>query len=208
MATTSRLLEVIIPVYLSEPSLYPIVSECLESLYHTYPDISVRVVNDCSPLPFPDEWLDWVSYYQKMFENRGYTAAVNAGLRTSEADIMVIANDDLIFKTGDLDRFSELEGLVIGSPMDTAASPDDAFGAVWGLTREAFELLGPLDESYKHFFSDREYYERAKLKGVRIEKWLETTIDHRESATYKTVNKEELFALDLATYEERHKAHW
>lgn len=162
--------------------------------------MNVRVVDDASPLPFPDDWLNYVTTYQKHYENKGYTATVNTGLQESEADVFIIANDDLEFSPGDLDRFFGLEDMVIASPSDTAASPDDRFGCIWGMTRKTYKKLGPLNEQYRHFFSDRDYYDRAQANGVRIEKWYDVVVKHVESATYNVVDKETLYQVDLEVY--------
>lgn len=204
----NRLVEIILPVYIATPALYPIINRCLESLHEYYPDISVRVVDDGSPEAFPQEWLEYIDVIQKQFDNRGYVRTVNHGLASSEADILIVANDDLVFKKGDLDRFYGLADMVIASPADTASSPDDRFGAIFGMTRNTYMLLGPLDESYVHFYADLEYYDRAKQTGVTIEKWPEIVVDHSESATYKHVNKNELLAKDEKTYRTAYPTNW
>lgn len=193
-------IEIILPVYLSENSLYPIVERCIGSLNEFYPDMAIHVVDDGSPLPFPSDWIDYITTYSHYSDNRGYTAAVNFGLESGYGETLIVANDDLTFKAGDLDRFYTLPDMVIASPADTASSPDDRFGSIWGLTRKTYEHLGPLDARYKHFFSDREYYDRAKEMGVDIVKWHDVVIDHVESGTYKTVDKEKLFKEDMEAY--------
>lgn len=205
-----RPIDLIMPIYISENSLYPVVERCLHSLSGYYPDIQLILVNDASPLPIPEDWKKNSSTYIKHGENKGYTAAVNSGLEASEGKVTIIANDDLVFHEACLDRFYNLEGLVIASPSDTAASADDRFGSIWGMTRQTYRLLGPLEERLKHFFSDLEYYERAKANNVRIEKWHDVILEHQESATYKTVDKERLYQIDLETYgsDKLERAEW
>lgn len=196
-----QLVEVIVPVYLSQPSLYPIVERCLQSLRDTHPDFKILLVNDASPLPVPDNWQELCDTYLSFDENKGYVGTVNQALSAATGDIIVVANSDLFFKAGDLERFTALPDHTIASPADTASYPDDRFGAIFGLTRATYEFLGPLDSRYKHFYADNEYYERAKTKGVSIIKWYDIVIEHAEGATYKTIDKEALLEADWITKE-------
>lgn len=190
-------IEILIPIYVCDPSLYPVIQSCIDSLEEHYPQIPRILIDDASPLPIPKSW----GITLRNDENMGYTATVNRLLQASKADIIIVANDDLHFKAGDLDRFRDLDGLVIASPRDTASSPDDRFGSIFGMTRETLQKLGYLNESYKHFWSDLDYYNRAKDAGVTIIKWNDILIDHPESSTFKTLNKEELLAIDTAEWE-------
>ncbi len=192
----------VVPLYINHESLYPIVERFFDSLKEHYPDLDLVTVDDASPLPHD------FKVTVKNEDNFGFTTTVNHGLLKAfhdpEVNIVIVANDDLTFKAGDLERFFELDSTkpIIASPMDTSASSDDRFGSIWGITRAAYEKLGPLDARYKHFYSDMEYYLRAKKKGVEIIKWYDITVEHPESATYKHVAKEELLEEDRKTYEQ------
>lgn len=115
--------------------------------------------------------------------------------------VYIICNDDVVMTQGCMDRFLSLEGRTIASPMDTSASPDDHFGSCWAMTARVYQELGKLNESYKHFFSDVDYYNRAKEKSVPILKWRDITLEHPESSTYKLLDKESLFLADKETWE-------
>lgn len=195
---STPLTSVVVPVYYCDPSLYGVITRSIASLDGQH----VIMVDDASPIDH-----DFMNYYNVVYlrneENRGFTATVNRGLRVSVDDIVVVMNDDVVMTEECMDRFRSLEGLVIASPMDTSASDDDRFGSCWGMTRETYELLGPLNEEYRHFYSDTDYYERAKAAGVEIIKWKDITLDHPESSTYKLVDKESLLAADAEKWEAR-----
>jgi GT2 family glycosyltransferase len=159
-----------------------------------YPDINQIVVDDNSPIGHG------FKFTYRNYSNSGFTKTVNQGLRMTTADVILICNDDVVIKPGDLDRFYDLKGLVIASPRDTASDNTDRFGCLWGMTRETYRLLGNLDEKYRDHFSDVEYYTRAKSKGVSIIKWDDVVVEHKESATYKHADKKALFLEDQKTF--------
>ena len=196
IAMSTPPIEIVVPVYLHQPSLYPIVQRCFDSLRVCYPDIPILGIDDGSPLTCPADW----PIVARNPVNLGFTATVNRGLELTTADTIIIANDDLTFHHGDLDRYLTLPEKTIASPADTASSPDNRFGAIWGMRRSVYELLGGLNEELKHFFSDRDYYQRALAAGIEVIKWQDIVIDHIESATYKNIDKEALFAQDEAIF--------
>jgi GT2 family glycosyltransferase len=189
-----RSIDIVIPLYYSQPSLFPIIQNCLDSLQNA-PEHRLILVDDSSPLPTA-QWSPTVT----LEVNSGYTAAVNAGLERSTADIVIVMNDDITLKPHQLDKFLTLDDFVIASPMDTSGSADERFGACFGMTRATLEKMGYLDSRYKHFFSDLAYYRRAKELGVKIVKWTSVILDHPESSTYKTLDKEALYQEDFQTY--------
>lgn len=195
-------ISVIIPLYYNSPTLYRPISNCLKSLKYQNQPIQLFLIDDCSPLEhdFVDHF--WMNTWRSP-RNKGFTATVNIGLAFSRHyPVMVVMNDDIVMTEECLKRFSKLKGLQIASPADTASSPNDRFGACWGMTREVYDLLGPLNEKYKHFYSDLDYYNRAKAAGVEIIKWDDIVLDHPESSTYKTLDKEKLLEEDRKRFEE------
>lgn len=184
--------DIVVPVYVASPALYPIIERFFESLQEHYPEITVYGIDDASPLPCPPHW----PIVARNAINKGFTATVNYGLSLTNKPVIVVCNDDLTITMGDLNRFNTLRGMMIASPMDTASSSDDRFGSCWGMTREVYEQLGPLNEHFRNYFSDLDYYNRAKEAGILIEKWYDITIEHVESATFNLVDKKTLFEED------------
>lgn len=190
------MVSVVVPLYYCDTSLFLPINGCLTALQEHYPDYELVVVDDCSPLEPYSRW----PVTSRNEGNRGFTATVNEGLRQARGDVLVVLNDDVSVRKGQLDRFKGLEGLVIASPADTASSDDDRFGACWGMTRETYARLGALDESYRNFFSDTDYWLRAKEAGIPVVKWEDVVLEHRESSTFRLLDKEQLLSDDLKRY--------
>jgi len=193
---------IIVPIYY-KLELYLIIQECLDSLKRYYPDFNLITIDDCSPEPIPPDWL--ITWQNE--KNLGYTKTINRGLKFAfkKADIVIIANDDLEFKKGDLDKFRKIKDIGIYFPRDSASGALDTFGSIWGMNKATFQKLGLLNEKYKHFFSDRDYYQRALKFKIPIIKWDDICITHHESATYNILNKKELFKEDLERYQRNDK---
>jgi GT2 family glycosyltransferase len=185
---------VIIPIYYCDPSLFLPIETCLSTLKTCYPSFKQILINDGSPLEVPSYWD--IAYENVV--NLGYVQTVNRGLREADGDVLIIANDDLQFFPGCLDRFIDLEDNVIASPADSASGDLDTFGCIFGMTRATFEKMGYLDERFKNYFADEEYYNRAKVLGVDVVKWKDIVIPHMESATFNLLNKEVLLEEDRA----------
>jgi len=193
----------VVPLYYCSESLYLIIDKFFESIKKYYPQIELITIDDFSPLTLPDRWP--VKARNK--QNRGYTYAVNHGLKIAfkQADIVIVANDDLEIQKGDLDRFLKIKDIGIYFPSDTASGALDTFGSIWGMNKTTFKIMGLLNTEYKHFCSDKLYYQKAVKKGVPIIHWRDICIKHHESATYNLVNKEQLLKEDLYKFEKRSK---
>ena len=190
--SNTPLLQIVVPLFVNHPSLYPIVGKFFYSLKENYPDIPVIVVDDCSPLPH---------YFPVTIQNKtnlGFTRTINKGLKEAfkKADIVVVLNDDLVIHNGSLDKFFYIKGLTIASVQDSAGTNDDMFGSNFALTREVYELLGGYNEKYRNYFSDRDYYNKAIENGVEIVKYFDIVLEHMESATFKHLDKKKLFSED------------
>jgi len=192
MSTTK--IDAVVPMYVNHKSMFPIIQRFFDSIKTNYPDINLIVIDDASPVPHGFKF-DFKNYV-----NSGFTHTVNMGLIKTTAPIILVLNDDLVIKKGDLDRFYDVEGLGIWSPRDTASDNTDSFGAIWGMTRATYELLGNLNEKYRNYFSDKDYYNRAKKAGVPIHKWNDICVEHAESATFKNEDKERLYKEDQKKY--------
>lgn len=188
---------IVVPLYYASPILYKPIAECFCSIAELKGRKQVLVIDDASPIEVP------FRYTHTNSSNLGFTKTVNRGLKVADGAILIVMNDDVLITQECFDRFSRLDPnkLIIASPADTASSPDDRFGSCWAITRAAYNLLGPLDERYKNFYSDREYYDRAKAQGVQIIKWHDIVLEHPESSTYKLLDKASLLHEDQLQYD-------
>lgn len=188
----------VIPLYYCNESLYKTISRCLRALEEHYPDLPLYIVDDASPLEhdFP--------ITVRNEENKGFTATVNRGLRESGFDVACVLNDDVFVTAGQLDWLFSIDPSEKGvwSVQDSAGTSDDSFGCCWATTRCTLREHGYLNETLKHYFSDKEFLGRLKGAGVAIHKDASIVLEHHESATYSLVNKETLLSDDAARYTE------
>jgi len=192
-------ISICIPIFY-KPELYTIIDRCLKSIKKYYPDFNLITLDDASLYFNP---FSITIHNQK---NLGFTASVNKLLKYAFkiSDTVIIVNDDLEFKEGDLDRYRRL-GNGIYSPRDTASGNLSTFGAIWGMNKKTYRKMGLLDNKYKHFCSDLDYYDKAIRLGVPIVKWTDICVLHHESATYKSENKTELLKRDQKIFNQKYK---
>lgn len=183
---------IIVPIFY-KPELYLTIKNCLDSLKKYYPDLELITIDDSiEDCPFE------CTYKNK--ENLGYVKTINKGLEISKGDILIVANDDLTFSRNVIDPLLYIKGLTIASIQDTAGTLDNRFGCIFAMTREVYDLLGGFDERFRNFFADRDYYNKAIKNKVNVVKFFDKTIEHIESATFKRINKDELFDNDIEVY--------
>lgn len=175
-------ISIIIPFYFSDIDKYQVYAKCFDS-YEEFkkPNFELIVIDDCSPTEHD------FKVTKRNKKNLGFTGTVNEGLKTATGDILVVANDDIVFNQEIMEKLDTIKDDQICLPTWTGeiVSNDDRFGFFWGMTRKTFEKLGYLDESMKHYFSDLDYYMRTKKAGVEIIKWWDTPVLHYSGATYK-----------------------
>lgn len=186
---------IVIPMYYL-PELYLIIDKCLKSIKKHYPDWRLIVLDDCSPTysPFHADIYNGV--------NKGFTASVNTLLEEGfkYSDVVIVCNDDIEIRKGDLDKFVNLPDGIY-SPPDTASGDLDSFGCIWGINKTTYKKLGQLDERFRNYFSDQDYYQRAKKLGIPIVKWTSPLIQHHESSTFNLVDKDTQYFEDLKTFQ-------
>lgn len=195
---------IIVPVYATK-DLENVIMRCVATL-HNVADDSLCIVDDASPhkIAYPLWKNDFTIWNQK---NEGYTKAVNSGLRLAVShhhEKLVVANDDLIFDDGDLAWTDDIIPGVIVSPKTTDEGKGDMFGSLWGIHAETITTLGYLDDSLPHFFSDTEYYYRAKKQGIKIIKRDDIVVNHVGGATYSLItDRDKLYQVDKEAYDNK-----
>lgn len=187
-------ISIIVPIFYCDPSLFLTIETCFSTLNACYPGIDVIGVDDASPLDCPPHW----PIEMENAINQGYVSSVNSGLRASSADIVIVANDDLVFHQGCLDRYFDLPDGVIAGPADTASGDLPTLGAIFGMTRKTLETMGYLDERFRNYCADEEYWERAGRLGIEVRVWDDVRLEHKESATFGLLEKERLLSEDQA----------
>lgn len=174
-------LSVIIPCYWIDESLWNTTIDCLEQVFLQLPKSGeVIVVDDGSPwqpggrlIPVPrPEALTFVTREK----NGGYGAAVNAGMRAAYQDIRVVLNNDAYVQPGCLEKLVEAvrrdKGHIVTATNNHPIHGDDRAtpcGSCWAISRQAWEEIGELDESFGvGAFEDTDYWFRARESGHAI----------------------------------------
>lgn len=184
---------IIVPVY-NLIEIEQMIQRCLYSIRNTT-SIPLCIIDDASPIPFKfDPAGDEVLI--RNLTNEGYTKTINTGIKHAldkKYDVVIIANDDLYFTDGQWDWVNDCKENTIVSPKTTDEGEGNHFGAIWAAHKTVFEKIGFLNEKLAHFFSDTEYYHRAKWKGVNIIKRNDVVIEHHGSATYSLTNNKSIY---------------
>ena len=191
----------IIPVYTMDKELKKMTDKCVESAYKTAPGIEIIVVDDGSPIKYKNKYGKLI----RLKENRGYSFAVNRGLEVAEGDILVVGNNDLLFKENWLDKLLTVldEGFDVAtcwvgdqkdSPefkIDKAIKEGGLIGSIFAMTNDVYEDIGGFDTRFRGYFSDRDFQERAEQQGYRVGMNHGLVIDHVSKATYKLVDPDD-----------------
>ena len=188
------MVSVVIPLYFSDLSQYGTIKKCFESLKDL--NIELIVIDDASPMPTED--------FPTTFRNKknlGYTATVNKGLEETTGDVLIIANQDLVFTEELIERFRDIDDGIY-SPMtsDAGNSEENLFGSIWGMTRFVYKSIGALEPRLKHFFSDKDYYLKAKDKNIKIIKWEDLVVEHDGGSAYTGRKRVHLYDHDFRVF--------
>lgn len=168
-------ISIIVPAYHANERLYELTRACLDSVWET--DAQIIIVAD----------------------KASYTVNTNAGLRAASGDILVVANNDMVFEGAWLDGLLSViqagydiatcwtsDQLAGGAslPMD-GITAGAKFGSLFAMTREVYQTVGAFDEQFGGYFSDTDYRRRALDAGFSIGRNNSLTVRHLAKATYK-----------------------
>lgn len=212
---------------------------CLISLTADRPDLSEIIVIDNGSTDGTGEFLrgmDGISVISNK-TNLGCAVAWNQGVRSSDAEWVVILNNDVILSKGWLNglmEFAEENGVDLVSPavregeynydiaeyagefvrlMARVSRPGEAHGICLMARRRVFETIGLFDENY-HIgqFEDADFFRRAKAAGFRLATTGRSFIHHFGSMTQKSFGREKTekpyVAENRAYYRRKWRLNW
>ncbi len=203
----------VIPCYWVNRELIESTERCLLSLADSgrQPD-QLILVNDGSPKGMaPDNYFISRTKAQtvEVEANRGYTIAVNRGLKASTGDVVIIGNNDLLFTKGWLDAI--LEPLKQGYDISSVATIEpkksfvpspgivegDKFGSLFAMTRRVLTKLGGLDEDLgRGYFTDLDLQKRAQDAGFKDGKSFKVAVQHLPKSTFRVVDPDDKMYLE------------
>jgi GT2 family glycosyltransferase len=161
------------------------------------------------------EWLPGNSRYSALRRNAGVSAAWNLGigyLLAVSPHVLVVGNDtvlppsfyrtllsvDLPFVTGvAVDNMEQ----ALQPPAVMPLTPNPDFSAFL-IRREAWEAIGPFDESMKFYSSDQDYHIRGWRRGVHMVK-ASVPFYHERSSTIRLASPEERAEIEAQANKDR-----
>lgn len=115
----------------------------------------------------------------------GFSKAVNIGFRLAKGDYIIMASDDAYIVGGSLDMLCRPNAVT--SPMVNGV--EQAFsGVMWCVPRNIYEQYGMLDEGYSNgiYFEDEDYWMLLKTEGINHFMVPEVKILHPEGGATLT----------------------
>ena len=132
--------------------------------------------------------------YYPYGENRGVSRSWNDGILTAfedGAEVVVVANDDVVPAPGDLDRLAEKAVRCPDCYLVTCAGPHERHGCVlpshgysfFAINPIALETIGCFDENFfPAYCEDQDYARRAAIAGLSEENCADTMVLHNGSS--------------------------
>lgn len=178
MDEDKRTKTLVIPTYTLNNELMNMALECARS--HRSQVNQIIITEDGGR--FSKKLRDIADIYLYSKENVGFTKNVNRGWGLSNSDFTIIANSDVSLVEGNI-RDVCIEGKVV-CPEITNLDYPGFTGSYFVVPKEIKEERGMLNEDFKNFASDDDYYYRTKdifSKENRVK------IYHHKAATLKQV---------------------
>jgi len=201
--------EIIIPIWNRTRRLVELTDNCLNSLYmnmlqKTLENLKVTVICNEFPYSYGNNGVK-VVYNER---NAGVTGSWIQGIAKSDADIIVISNNDVEFYPGWLEpliKALENEKVAFASPqmiekesdiailekqLGSFGTIDGIIGSCFAFRREIITRLGQFDKELDPYYSDMDMWRRAKSKGYHLVLAKGSYICHIGAATCNTLDDE------------------
>lgn len=137
---------------------------------------------------FDKEIMDKSDTYVFNKENRGFTFAVNQGIKIARGDYIALVSNDTKLVSGDLKDLC-VSGSSTSPKIDNQNIEGFA-GSFFVLPRDVIDKVGLLDESMKIYYSDTEYIERLAKNNIPMQTVNSVVIHHHvcQSVSSTTVD--------------------
>lgn len=181
----------VVPTYTTSLRLEKLALECIES--HRGKVDEIIVVEDGGR--YSKKLREAADVYVYSGANRGFTKTINRGWLLASYDYTIFANSDTKLIQGNLRDICIPDW--VSCP--TIKEKNGGLGCYWVVPRSIKEKYGMLDERFRMFASDNDYYERIK-HIFRVDE--RVVISHVKAASLK---KQKTFkedgVLDAARYD-------
>ena len=118
-----------------------------------------------------------------VWNNRmGYAPAINRGLMSARGDFLIVMNDDVVLRSGNLADLCIPD--VVTSPLNGDRSYPYIWGSCFCLPRRIYNRLGGLDERYEtSYFDDDDLILTLQTMGVPMRTVDSVVFDHPHPGT-------------------------
>lgn len=176
--------------------LIDITQRCINSARADGADLDVIIVETFRVYDYED--CEIIEYHEPFNYNR----ALNKGIAKAKGDVLILANNDIVFHPG----WSVIGDLMLSNGFDSASAlsgkhrmkqeesiyPGFSIGTIltgWCIfaTRECIKKIGKLNERCEFWGADNVYAEQLKAKGLRHGLFCNIRVDHLESSTLRTL---------------------
>lgn len=176
----------------TSPELIQMTQDCINSALLDYGDINVILVE--SGQPYKYNYVNKTIQYNGVFN---YNRALNLGLKHVKGDIYILANNDLIFKSGwsKIGELMQLNGYHSASAISGTEQGDILYegyeigktlnGWCIFLDKYCLDKIGQLDETCVFWYSDNLYGCQLKAAGIKHVLFCNCRVDHITSQTLR-----------------------
>jgi len=173
----------IIPTYTLNDELEHMTLQCIAS--HKNQVTQIIVSEDGGR--YSDKIRERADVYLYKHYNVGFTKNVNQAWNLSDADFTIIANSDTFLVSGNLEDLCRINPAKVCSPkIENLPVQNNGFnGSYFVVPKKIKDKYGVLDERFKNFQSDIEYYYRIKHLFQRDTR---VVIHHNKSRTLRASN--------------------
>lgn len=189
-----------------DDSIFEMTQYCIDSALATVGDRTVNVILvETGRMIYNYRDVDVMVHFTDEFR---YNAALNAGLKHRQGRVQLLANNDLIFHEGwgDTSDLMELNDFLSGSVLSKSVYHAnykigkyayDGYTIGRELTgwlifthHKLWNIIGELPTNYVFWFSDNDYAEVLKEKGIKHYLMCHAVVEHIESVSTKKLSRE------------------
>lgn len=184
--------DIIVPSYVPDHEVGDHCARFLESLQQwTNKDLYRLIIVDNGSRFRVEEMKAAADEYIRKDFPLGFGRAANLGMAFSDAEYMVVVNNDITLQGPWLEQLLadyEQYGPGVLSPVDHPAEQQIFYDANWFslflLDRKTFVNVGYFDETLNYRFMDQDYSIRCKKKGYNVMRTGFVTVHHVNEATW------------------------
>lgn len=125
-------------------------------------------------------------------DKMGYAPAINRGWKCSRGEFVIVMNDDVWLKEGNL------KDLCVAGHATSPTYDGNSYEFIWGscfcLPRDVFELIGGMDERYRvSYFDDDDLIKTLQLHNIPFKTVKSVDFGHTPATTLESMPDRNVF---------------